>query len=245
MRVNVKFLFGLLLWLLPGDLFSAVAVNGGEVTLPNSDVLTEYRLRVPDTSLMKSYREDASFDYVTENSEIPGWWKLLQLWFEKFFSGRTLFSGNGHILVAILKILAVLLGIFFIYKLIRARYSSPFGRKEKRFVEDFSDISECVDEISYPLLLENALSEKNYPQAVRIHYLYALYLLDAKGIICRSHGKTNVAYAYEIKDMGMRTVFSELSWIFDCVCYGEFEVDEPTFRRVDTQFKAFQKEIGG
>lgn len=244
MKGSVKYIFGCLLWLLTGNIFPAVAVNDEGNVYRNGDTLSEYHLRVPDTALIKSYREDASFDYVKEAGN-QGWWERFVQWLGDFFSWGDLSFDDRGVIVIVLKALAILLAVFFIYKLIRAGYTLPFGHKEKRFAGDVPDVPECVDEISYPLLLERALAEKNYPQAVRVHYLYVLYLLNARGIICQSRDKTNVAYIYEIKDKEMKVVFCELSRFFDYVYYGEFEVDEWMFGQMDARFRNFQKELGG
>lgn len=72
-----------------------------------------------------------------------------------------------------------------------------------------------------------------------------LFLLDRNGLISWDKRKTNVAYLYEIKDIRIKSVFRELSWVFDCVCYGDFVIGESAFQQIENKFKVFQKEIGG
>lgn len=246
MKANVKFLLAGLLLLLSGNGFSLVLAEQTNVLCEDSLRSPVYHLRVPDAEVLNPYREDSAFNYIEKKSEMPQWWLRFLNWINDFFGKHHWqVEDNTPILNIIIKVLASLLVVFLIYKLIRSKYSFPFARKEQYFAMDGEHIPENVDGISYPLLLENAISVKNYTLAVRIHYLYVLHLLDCKGIVSLDNHKTNVTYVYEIKDSKIKMIFSNLSRIFDCVCYGEFEIDEPMFRLVEEEFKEFQKEIGG
>lgn len=39
--------------------------------------------------------------------------------------------------------------------------------------------------------------------------------------------------------------FEEISRIFDCVCYGEFPVDETAYQNIKRYFTEFRKEVEG
>lgn len=237
-----------LLWLFPSAAFpesSGVHVCGLQTdSILQDSILPDYRLRTPDAGTMESYREDAAFRYERKKSDVPYWLEKFMNWLAGLFKFRSVDAGPVSVWDIVFKVSAVLLIVFLIYKLVRAKYRLPVGLKEKRFLSGEADTPlESVDTVSYPLLLEKAVAMKNYSLAVRVHYLYILYLLDQKGIITRNKYKTNITYIYEIGNRRIRPVFCELSRIFDYVCYGEFEVSEAVFLRVDEDFKAFQKEI--
>lgn len=247
MKASVKFVLGALLLLLSGNGFCLALVEQTNVVPQEVASSSAYHLRVPETETLKEYREDAAFNYIEKEHVLPEWWLRFQKWIEEHFSSfhRQKEDESTPVIDFIIRALVFLLVVFLIYKLIRSKYNSPFGRKERHFPMEGEGVPEHVDETSYALLLENAILAKNYTLAVRIHYLYILHLLDCKGIIGLDNRKTNMAYVYEIKDRRIKMVFSGLCRIFDCVCYGEFEIDEPMFRLVEEEFKQFQKEIGG
>ena len=57
--------------------------------------------------------------------------------------------------------------------------------------------------------------------------------------------KTNQHYVYEIKNEAWSRDFEEISRIFDCVCYGEFPVDETAYQNIKRYFTEFRKEVEG
>lgn len=249
MKEYIKWIGVGLLLLLAGNVFPVPVEAVRDTVKQVGAELPAYRMRTPDEKLMKSYREDAAFNYTRPKSEMPEWAQRFLDWIKRHLFGIK-FSSGGPVLPAwwdiLLRIGAIAIVVFIIYKIVRSKYGFPVGRKEKYFpAELVRDVPEKVDENSYTTWLERAIDGKNYSLAVRIHYLYILFLLDRSGIITWDKRKTNVAYLYEIKDDRTKTVFKELSWIFDCVCYGDFPIGESAFEPIEKKFKAFQKEIGG
>lgn len=249
MKGYVKFIWAVLLLLVVGG-FSPVTAEVVHDTINQADAeLPAYRMREPDVKLIESCREDAAFNYTQTKSEMPEWLQRLIDWIGKHLLGINYSSDAsgmpdwGDILLRI-GVVAIL--VFLIYKIVRSKYRISFGQREKYFpAELVQDVPEKVDENSYVMWLDRAISNKDFSLAVRIHYLYVLFLLDRAGVIVWDKRKTNIAYLYEIKDTQMKSVFKELSWVFDCVCYGEFVIGEMAFRQIEDKFKAFQKEIGG
>lgn len=249
MREYIKLIWIGLLLLTAGSAFPATVGIVQDTAGWEYGELPVYRLRIPDEKRMESYREDPAFNYTRRNSETPEWLQRCIDWIAEHLFGVRYSSdapAGSEWWDILLRIGAVAILIFLIYKIVRSKYSLPFGRKEKYFpAEVVQEVPENVDENSYAMWLERAVGSKNFSLAVRIHYLYILFLLDRKGIITWDKRKTNVTYLYEIKDKPTKTVFKELSWIFDCVCYGDFGIGESAFQQIENKFKAFQKEIGG
>ena len=250
MKEYIKYIWVALLLLVAGNAFPVTVETVRDTLNREYAGLPPYRLRTPDEKLMKSCREDAAFNYTRQKSEMPAWlqriidWIAKHLFVIKYSSGGRMMPEWWKILLWVGTIIAVL--TFVIYKVIRSKYGLPLGRKEKKFpAELVQEVPENVDESSYAMWLERAISRGDFSLAVRIHYLYILFLLDRNGVISWDKRKTNVAYLYEIKDIRIKSVFRELSWVFDCVCYGDFVIGESAFQQIENKFKVFQKEIGG
>lgn len=249
MREYIKLIWVGLLLLVAGNAFSVSATAVRDTVRQEYTKFPAYRLRTPEEKLMRSYREDVSFNYTRQKSEMPEWLQRCIDWIAEHLFGVRYSSGDAVMpewWEILLRVGAVAILVFIVYKVVRSKYRLPFGRRKKNFpAEPVLEIPENVDENSYAMWLERAISSKDFSLAVRIHYLYILFLLDRNGLISWDKRKTNVTYLYEIKDEQVKNVFKELSWIFDCVCYGDFAIGESAFQRIEIKFKAFQKEIGG
>ena len=56
--------------------------------------------------------------------------------------------------------------------------------------------------------------------------------------------KTNTDYLYEIHSKSVREEFSYLSYLYNYIWYGEFEMDENSFLKAQNRFKNALKSFG-
>lgn len=98
---------------------------------------------------------------------------------------------------------------------------------------------------SFVRLLAKAEQENDYVLAIRVNYSALLQMLDKEEVIRWDVSKTNQHYIYEIKNEAWSRDFEEISRIFDCVCYGEFPVDETAYQNIKRYFTEFRKEVEG
>ena len=56
--------------------------------------------------------------------------------------------------------------------------------------------------------------------------------------------KTNSDYLYEIKNQAQKDDFSYLSYLYNYIWYGEFELDEATFVKAKNAFEKTIKSLG-
>lgn len=201
-----------------------------------TDTLTDYRQRMPAPEFLQEFREDPEFQYVRD--DVASHWGLeLERWLQKL-----LFREPSSLQLGILNIIFVLVVIaflvFLIYKLVRGHYFR--GPAPLRAGGEMMS-GERVDEVAYPQLLRQALDKEDFALAVRVNYWYVLHLMDGKGIICWEPYKTNRAYAQEVKDQRYGECFKKLSRIFDCVCYGDFEIDTILYHELEQEFLTFQR----
>jgi hypothetical protein len=67
--------------------------------------------------------------------------------------------------------------------------------------------------------------------------------LSEKQIIEWDVEKTNSDYLYEIKDEAQKEDFAYLSYLYNNIWYGEFELDEATFAKAKNAFEKSIKKI--
>lgn len=202
-----------------------------------------YRERTPGENFLQQFRDDPAFDYsekpFTENSD---WWQRLKWWIAKHVFGH--YTHKNIIWIDVLfKVLAGLVVIFAIYKLVRSKFwLTVKAEPEVRETID-SWIGEDWNELSYVKKLERAVAENDFKLAVRIRYGGILHRMDERGMIRWDAYKTNRSYYYELKDKALRDDFKKLAYIFDCVCYGDFEVNASLYGQVAREFDEFRNKI--
>jgi hypothetical protein len=68
--------------------------------------------------------------------------------------------------------------------------------------------------------------------------------MSAKQMIVWDIEKTNSDYLYEIKEQSQKEEFAYLSYLYNYIWYGEFELDEATFLKAKTAFEKTIKSLG-
>ena len=141
----------------------------------------------------------------------------------------------------IVKILAVGVVLFVIYLIVKAIMNDEgqwiFGRSSDKKVIHYDEIEKNLQLVDFEKLIKEALKSGENRLAIRYHYLWLLKKLAEKGTIDWDVEKTNSDYLYEIKSEKLKTEFAYLSYLYNYIWYGEFEIDEITFRNAENRFK--------
>jgi hypothetical protein len=105
---------------------------------------------------------------------------------------------------------------------------------EKLVFED-----EDIHEVDLEGLLKDSIIKKEYRLAIRYYYLSVLKELSTKKVIHYHKDKTNSEYLLEIENLTARKDFSYLSYVYSYVWYGDFPVNEPKFKVIESKYKSF------
>ena len=182
-----------------------------------------YRERTPGENFLQQYRDDPAFDYsVKPVAETGDWWQRLRWWLMQHIFG----SYTHKDIVWLDLLLKVLAGL---------EWTAEIGATPW--------IGEAWNELSYRQMLEQAVAENDFKLAIRIRYGGLLHLMDEKGMIRWDAHKTNRSYYYELKDKALRDDFEKLAYIFDCVCYGDFEVSASLYGQLEPVFDEFRDKL--
>jgi hypothetical protein len=139
-------------------------------------------------------------------------------------------------------LLTVFIGYFIIKLLIGQNTSSLFSRKTAT-VNPLTIAEEHIENINLDAFISDALAQKNYRLAIRYMYLKALKELSFHNIIAWHFEKTNNDYHNEIKDPLLKDNFKKVSYLYDYVWYGEFDLDEIGFINAQKDFERLTKEL--
>jgi hypothetical protein len=107
----------------------------------------------------------------------------------------------------------------------------------------YSESLENIHDINFDGEIEKAVTQHNYRLAVRLLYLRCLKQLSDAELIKWQIDKTNSAYINELSNQEQRKVFKTLTLQFEYVWYGEFAIDAPVFKNINTLFQDFNKDI--
>jgi hypothetical protein len=156
-------------------------------------------------------------------------------WLDAFFS-----SGILHVLLWTLAIGFVL---FILYKLFLTDGIFRRNASKSDSINAVVEEEKITAESDFDALIQNAEQVQNYRLAVRYHYLKSLYLLAQKNIVQLAVDKTNFNYVQEIRDEQKRNTFSSLTLNYEYVWYGEFDVDNVIYYKINSAFKNFNSII--
>lgn len=91
--------------------------------------------------------------------------------------------------------------------------------------------------------LEQAVADKNYRLAIRLHYLMLLKLLHEGGWISWKMEKTNQHYISELREATFRYDFRKCVYYFDQVWYGKKILHDSHFPEIANQFEQLTKSV--
>lgn len=118
-----------------------------------------------------------------------------------------------------------------------------FKKSAKKVADKLVYEDEDIHETDFARLLEKAIHEKNFRLATRYYYLSLLKKLSDRKTIEYHKDKTNTEYLFEIENKEIRSQFSEVSYIYSYVWYGEFPIDSLTFKTVEKKYKSIFNSI--
>ncbi|GAB0156105.1 hypothetical protein CHRYSEOSP005_13690 [Chryseobacterium sp. Alg-005] len=168
--------------------------------------------------------------------------KIAQI-LERIF-GDTVFTKSTKATETLIRIFAILLVGFLLYFIVRYLLGKDgsfiFGRKNKKVDIREEELHENIHEINFPESIARFERSGDYRSAIRYQFLFILKKLSDKKRINWNPEKTNKDYIAELKQGTLKDEFFNLSYIFDYVWYGEFNIEEQTYLKFKNQYQSFK-----
>lgn len=192
---------------------------------------------------LEDWRNDKDFSYLDQETS-TSWWTQFKGWInQKFHAFIDWLFGSyepGSIMKVFFKILPYLLLLMVLFfvawlfvKLNPAYAAAPTSKKSQVF---FSEEEKIIKSEDISQLIARAISEEDYRLAIRYHYLDILRKMDQGGIIGYNFDKTNQDYTAEIKSADLLHQFKRITRIYEYSWYGEFQVNQETFKLAEAAF---------
>lgn len=190
-----------------------------------------------DQAALDAYLSDPDLDYDRERHEERLWWTRFMRWLNDRLNdlfgskgGRLVFDNIEWIILAI----AVLTVLWFMRKRL---FGGVFGMDAQR-ARQVTEMEEDIAELDLDKLLREAEQHEDWRLALRYHWLKVLRKLVDEGRIRWQPRSTDADYLAQLKDPALRATFSELSFIFKWVWYGDAPMDRTRYQRLRPVFEA-------
>jgi len=143
----------------------------------------------------------------------------------------------------ILYALLILFALYLVVRLLVGNKATSFFSKSSSKLAPLSIQEEHIEQVDLDQYIRDALAQKNYRLTVRYMYLKALKELSFHNFISWHYDKTNLDYYREIESPKLKDNFKQVSYLYDYVWYGEFEIDASGFANAQKDFERFTKNM--
>lgn len=144
---------------------------------------------------------------------------------------------------AILWIFAISFVLFILYRLFLAEGAFRKKTTSSNVVAPAAEEEVIDSESDFELLIKQAVQQGNFRLAIRYQYLQTLHKLADKQLVQMAADKTNYQYVREISNQNYQNDFAALTLNYEYVWYGEFAIDEITYRRLENGFVQFNQKL--
>lgn len=247
-------LFSAFVW--PQSDSTTVINNEISIEMISNDSLSEQtilpQIEVHERKMPQNFKNKYSDDeFVYETAlEEKNWWSRLKEKIALFF--KNLFNLSSQkdsveLVDLILKIIAVLIIIVVVFLIVKSILNKEgqwiFGKTSDKKILKIEDVERNLHLVDFEKLIQETLKKGDSRLAIRYYYLWLLKKMTEKNIIEWDLEKTNSDYVYEIKSQTLKEKFIYLSYLYNNVWYGAFDIEANTFERMKTDFIITLKSI--
>lgn len=186
---------------------------------------------------------DSDFVYEQKAPE-KGLWQRFIEWlayiYRRIFKGQSTQTSIGFITLFI-RAISILIIVFVIYLIAKALINKEgqwiFGKNSKKRNINYSDIEKNIHLLDFEKMIQESIQSGEKRIAVRYYYLWLLKVMAQNHYIEWDIEKTNSDYLYELQNPKHKEDFTYLSYLYNYIWYGEFEIDESSFIKAQNRFK--------
>jgi len=195
------------------------------------------------TKYKDKYKGKQEFTYVKVEKKEGLFQRIKQAiraWYYRNFVQKVGTELNNHYYVVILRVLGFLIFGLVVYYLVKAFIQKDIYWIIKKKGKKISALEHITTEdfktTNFELLVADALEQQQYRLTIRLYYLWLLQRLQEQGKITWAPEKTNADYSYELKEEREREEFAYLSYLYNNIWYGEYELTSEDFVKAKNSF---------
>ena len=222
-----------------------------KIVFTEKDVLVDsaFVALKPFAKNFKKKYTDEAFIYEFKTPEKNAWDRFKE-WLANFFKNLFKFTDSKsatNFVDILLRVIAILIVIAVIYMIVKAIMNKEgqwiFGKNSDKKIINYDEIEKNLHLVDFEKLIQKSLDSGENRLTIRYYYLWLLKKMSEKHLIEWDVEKTNSDYLYEIKDEAQKEDFAYLSYLYNNIWYGEFELDEETFAKARNAFEKSIKKI--
>lgn len=223
-----------------------------KIVFTEKDILVD-SAAIEAKSFPKNFKKkytDEAFIYEFKTPEKNAWDRFKE-WLAGILKNLFSFSSNEaslNFVGILLKVIAVLIVVFVIYLIVKALMNKEgqwiFGRNSDKKGMNYNEIEKNLHLVDFEKLIKETLASGEKRLCIRYYYLWLLKKMSEKHLIVWDVEKTNTDYLYELQNQSQKEDFAYLSYLYNYIWYGEFELDEATFEKAKNAFETTIKSIG-
>jgi len=196
-----------------------------------------------EAEFKKKYKgkEDFTYEKVEEKTSLLQRMKqAIQDWFFRNFIRNVDDSINVDYVTVVFRVLGFLVIGLLIFYLVKAFIQQDvywlFKKKAKK-IQAFENITaEDFSTTDFEKIVQDLIQQQEYRLAIRMYYLWLLQRLQEEGKINWAPEKTNADYTYELQEESEKEQFAYLSYLYNTIWYGEYELIETDFFKAKNSF---------
>ncbi len=215
--------------------------TGQQSILPDT---TQIELRKFDAEQIDAIKADPEFDYERQSFSSISLVDIILAWLWNNFFKHILSPGTASFWEVLIYVFAFATIVYLVRQFMKNRLGQLFYKPEKNGGNISSLSEDNIYETDLNRLLDQAIKNQRFRNAVRLLYLISLKLLSDKNFILWKIGKTNHDYCGEIKSDLLKVKFSSLTQLYEYVWYGDFEITKSRFETITTSFQQFNLSCG-
>jgi len=191
---------------------------------------------------LKEKYNDKAFIYEEQTPAKSMWDSFLEWlsqWLSRIFNVQDSQNAMTVVDYTINTIAVILIGIvvFLIVKAILNKEGSwIFGSKSDRNLIRYDEIEKNLHLVDFEKLIKESIKAGEHRLSIRYYYLFLLKKMSEKQIIEWDLEKTNSDYIYEIKSVELKANFEYLSYLYNYMWYGEFDLTLEDFEKAKKAF---------
>lgn len=191
---------------------------------------------------LKEKYNDTAFIYEEQTpakSIWDGFMEWLSQWLNRIFNVQDSQNAMTILDYTINTIAVILIGlvVFLIIKAILNKEGSwIFGSKSDRNLIRYDEIEKNLHLVDFEKLIKESIKAGEHRLSIRYYYLFLLKKMSEKQIIEWDVEKTNSDYIYEIKSVELKANFEYLSYLYNYMWYGEFDLTLEDFEKAKKAF---------
>lgn len=205
---------------------------------------SEVNIRTIDAETLQQITDEQVFEYNEIAQNPDSLMSRVYRWLMQVIQYIMDTPWAGPVIRFIFMAIFALVFVAVINQILGGNLTTAFSKKKASESISLNVKSSELQQTDYDALLKEALSKDQYHNAVRILYLKALQQLNEAELIVWKADKTNHDYVRELSGHPAKTDFSRLTYYYEYVEYGDFQIEKKGFENVQDTFRKFQKSAG-